>query len=750
MENTGQKKLGTFLGVYTPTILTIFGVIMYMRAGNLVGTMGLWPMVFIVLISNSITLITTLSFSSIATNKKVGVGGAYYIVSRSLGFEIGGAVGLPLFLSQALSITLYSFGLAEVIKMLFGTSFSLNLVTFGIIAVVAAVSFVGAGFAMKTQIPVMIFVAVSILFLIIGAFMKGSFIECFSTFPTSASEIFATRNGLSFFSAMAIFFPAVSGIMAGLGLSGDLENPQRSIPIGAIAATLTGFAFYVTLPLFLSMGATPEEMLNDQMIWSRISPVNGNIVILPGLLGAIFSSAVGSMLGAPRTFIAMACDQVGSRKGQSFLKSKKGEYASFALSLAIACGAVFLGDLNTVASILTIFFLTVYGIVNLTAALETLSNEPSWRPQFKIPAIISLVGGIACIIVMFLIDPLLSIIAIIIEIALYFILRRVAAQHSAVGDARRGFYENLIKNSLLQLKALKMTPRNWRPYIQVLINEHEKQQNLVCFASNFGLSSGIVTVTKILIGKLGEDKIEIDREVDSMEKFYKGQAISVFPEVTVVENFEEGVISAVQANGMAGLRSNTIMMCWPDEVGRYLPRYLSIMRKFSFLKKSTVIGKVSPDFNIRNSEKTIHVWWGGLQRNGDLMLLLAYLLTKSPAWGDAAIKLLRMVSDVSAKESAEAELKKLSEDSRISTEPLIIIKEKDELFEHVLKRVSGSADVVFLGLNTPAEGEEEEYAKKLEIFAEPLKAVFFIKNSGIFQGQLLETGNENIKKHNKG
>ena len=132
------------------------------------------------------------------------------------------------------------------------------------------------------------------------------------------------------------------------------------------------------------------------------------------------------------------------------------------------------------------------------------------------------------------------------------------------------------------------------------------------------------------------------------------------------------------------------------------------------------------------------------------MLLLAYLLTKSPAWGDAAIKLLRMVSDVSAKESAEAELKKLSEDSRISTEPLIIIKEKDELFEHVLKRVSGSADVVFLGLNTPAEGEEEEYAKKLEIFAEPLKAVFFIKNSGIFQGQLLETGNENIKKHNKG
>ena len=743
MEKDGAKKLGTFLGVYTPTILTIFGVIMYMRAGSLVGTVGMWPLVFIVLISNSITLITTLSFSSIATNKKVGVGGAYYIVSRSLGFEIGGAVGLPLFLSQALSITLYSFGLAEVIKMLFETSFSLYAVTFGIIAVVAAVSVVGAGFAMKTQIPVMIFVAVSIFFLIVGAFMKGSFSDCFSTFPSNFGDIFARHGELSFFSAMAIFFPAVSGIMAGLGLSGDLENPQKSIPVGAIAATLTGFAFYITLPLFLAMGSANEpEMLKDPMIWSRISPVNGNIVILPGLFGAIFSSAVGSMLGAPRTFIAMACDQVQSKKGQKFLKSKKGEYASFFLSLAIACGAVFLGDLNTVASILTIFFLTVYGIVNITAALETLSNEPSWRPQFKIPAVISLVGGIACIIVMFLIDPLLSIVAIVIEIILYFILHRVAAHNSAVGDARRGMYEHIIKNSLIQLKDLKMTPRNWRPYIQVFINEHEKQLKLIGFASNFGLSSGIVTVTEIIFGKLGEDSLEIEREVNFMEEFYKKNSLSVFPEVTVMEDFEEGVLSAVQANGIAGLRSNTIMMCWPNNVGTYLPRYLSIMRRISSLKRSTVIGKVSPDFDIENSQKTIHVWWGGLQRNGDLMLLLAYLLTKSPAWEDSVIKLLRMVTDESAKESAEVELRKLSEDSRISAEPMIIVNKTGELFEHVLARVSGVADVVFLGLNTPAKGEEESYAKKLEIFAEPLKAVFFIKNSGIFQGQLLETGDE--------
>ncbi|HPG36278.1 MAG TPA: Na-K-Cl cotransporter, partial [bacterium] len=289
MKNVETKKLGTFLGVFTPTILTILGVIMYMRAGWVAGHMGLVNTLLIVLIANSITLITTLSFSSVATNKKVGAGGAYYIISRTLGFAIGGAIGVPLFLSQVFSITLYSYGLAEVLNFLIPW-IPVAPVAFVIIIIVAALSFKGADFALKTQIPIMAAVAISLLFLAIGAFLKTDISSVRMSSPTGE---------VTFFTAFAIFFPAVTGIMAGLGLSGDLKDPQRSIPLGAITATLVGFAVYLTVPFLLVMGADDKDLINDVMVWSEIAPA-GALFIIPGLFGAIFSSAVGSMLGEDR------------------------------------------------------------------------------------------------------------------------------------------------------------------------------------------------------------------------------------------------------------------------------------------------------------------------------------------------------------------------------------------------------------------------------------------------------------------
>ena len=312
------------------------------------------------------------------------------------------------------------------------------------------------------------------------------------------------------------------------------------------------------------------------------------------------------------------------------------------------------------------------------------------------------------------------------------------------GRARRGVYENLVKNSLIQLKDLKMTPRNWRPYIQVFINEHEKQLKLVGFASDFGLSSGIVTVTELILGRLGEDKIEIEKEVDSMEKFYSKKSLSIFPEVSVVGDFEEGILSSVQANGMAGLRSNLVMMCWPDEQ-EYLSKFLILLRKFAALRLSAMIGRVDPDFEQPRdgSRHVIHVWWGGLQRNGDLMLLLAYLLKCSYPWKNSVIRLISVVQRDEDTESARQALNKLSVDSRIVVEPEVIVKKPGEAFPDILDRTSADADVVFLGLKTPLEGEEVEYAEQLQRFAKNLRTVFFIKNSSVFQGQLLETASEN-------
>lgn len=730
MNSDNTKKLGAFIGVFTPTILTILGVIMYMRAGWVTGHMGLAQTLIIVVIANLITLITTLSFSSVATNKKVGAGGAYYIISRSLGLSIGGAIGVPLFLSQVFSITLYSFGLAEILNFLIPW-IPVAPIAFIIIVGVAALSFKGADFALKSQVPIMAAVGISLVFLAVGAFLNSDISNV--RFSEPSGEV-------SFFTAFAVFFPAVTGIMAGLGLSGDLKDPQRSIPLGAISATLVGFAVYLSVPIFLAMGSDDSTLIKDVMVWSKISPW-GAIVIIPGLLGAIFSSAVGSMLGAPRTLGALITDQFESKSIVEFINSHKGGRITFGVSLFIALAAVFLGNLNDVATVVTLFFLTVYGVVNITAALEGLSNEPSWRPKFAIPWIISLAGGIACIVVMFLINPISSFAAIVIEFLLYVFLKRKSDKNLS-GDARRGVYEKVIKNSLLNLKSHPITARNWRPYLQIFINDPEKQRNLVKFGSFFGENTGIVTVTQLILGKLGEDNVDIEGKTAFMDKFFMERNLAVFPEVNIVEDFESGIITSAQANGMAGLQSNTVMICWPDEV-KYLPKYLSIMRRISVLKKSFIIGKISPELKIlqkSSKRRTIHVWWGGLQRNGDLMLLLAYLLKNSVYWRNSVIIINSIVENPDQTEEQYTALRKLSEESRIEAEPNIIIRQDNEPYFKIINETSADADVVFLGLNTPVKGGEGDYAEKLEQLAGNMKAVFFIKNAGGFSGNLLETG----------
>ncbi|MBU2626484.1 MAG: Na-K-Cl cotransporter, partial [candidate division Zixibacteria bacterium] len=254
MEQNTKGELGTFLGVYTPTILTILGVIMYLRFGWIVGNLGLVKTLVIVVAANLITLVTTLSFSSMATNMRVGGGGAYFIISRSLGLGIGAAIGIPLFLSQAVSITLYSYGLAEALGIIW-PAVSLLPACIIIILVVTAVSLYGARFALKTQVPLLILVGISLVALAIGA----------ATIMRSTEVPIAVEpmSNIDFWYGFAVFFPAVTGVMAGLSLSGDLKNPTKAIPFGAIAATLTGFAVYMIIPILLFFSATAEQLQTD-------------------------------------------------------------------------------------------------------------------------------------------------------------------------------------------------------------------------------------------------------------------------------------------------------------------------------------------------------------------------------------------------------------------------------------------------------------------------------------------------------
>ncbi|MBN2254973.1 MAG: Na-K-Cl cotransporter [Deltaproteobacteria bacterium] len=735
--NTYQqsKKLGTFLGVFTPTVLTILGVIMYLRVGWLVGHMGLYRIIIIVILANAITLITTLSFSSVATNIRVGIGGAYYIISRSLGLEIGGAIGLPLFLSQAFSVTLYSYGLAESLRFVW-PDIPLQAATFIIVLAVGLLSMAGAKIALKVQIPVLFFIMVSLIALAIGCMAHA----WGKPFPVDVHS-----GEVGFWAGFAIFFPAVTGVMAGLGLSGDLRDPGRSIPVGAIAAVLTGFVVYLVVPILLFAGISVSVLRENVLAWLTVAPL-GPWLVLPGLWGAIFSSAVGSMLGAPRTLQALAKDHLAP----GFLGRATGDrrelLPGLILSLAIALGAVFLGDLNAVAAVVTVFFLTTYGMINIVAALETLSGDTSWRPKLKIPWPVNLLGGIACIAVIFLINAIAGMIAIVVELAIWLLLSK---RHGTArwGDARRGIYESLIRWALLRLAHRPMSARNWRPHVLVFVSDPVHHLDLVRFGNWFSQERGIVTVCHFAVGDLLTEEIDVMARQDQIQTLLDDEGLSVFAEFSLVDSIVEGITNVAQANGLAGIQSNTILVGWPNERHLFVD-FLKVMQRLEKLKKSFIIGRINPRylFPREGVERTIHVWWGGLKQNGDLMLLLAYLLTLNPEWSESRIEIMSVASSELAKSATERYLERLLPEIRIKADTKVFLRSPDKSIRDLIHEESCNAEVVIFGLAIPEPGEEDTYAQRLEDLAGDLPVVFFVKNSCVFIGELLHPDNDNNMK----
>ncbi|HEY9668871.1 MAG TPA: amino acid permease, partial [Coleofasciculaceae cyanobacterium] len=335
-----SSGLGTFGGVYTPSILTILGVIMYLRFGWVVGNVGLLGTLIIVTLATSITFLTSLSISAIATDRVVRVGGAYYMISRSLGIETGGAVGIPLYFAQAFSVALYTIGFAESIVETFSNLNQLYVALITTIAV-AILALTSANIAIRAQYIIMAAIALSLLSLLFGHPIEPTRIEMWGA-PDRLSE--------PFWGVFAVFFPAVTGIMAGVNMSGDLRDPTRSIPIGTLAAVGTGYFIYMVLPIILAMRADATTLLEEPLIMQQMA-LWGPAILL-GVWGATLSSAIGSILGAPRVLQALARDGVLPR-WMSFLGKGSGRddepRIGTAVTLGVATAVVCIGDLNLIA-----------------------------------------------------------------------------------------------------------------------------------------------------------------------------------------------------------------------------------------------------------------------------------------------------------------------------------------------------------------------------------------------------------------
>lgn len=152
-KEIGSRKYGAFNGVFVPTFLTIIGVILFLRLGFIVGSEGILGTILIILLAVSVSITTGLALSSIITNIRVGSGGAYSIISKTLGLEVGGSVGIPLYIAQVLSISLYIFGFAEVWKFIF-PAHNFLIILISCFTILMILTLISTKIAMKTQLIV--------------------------------------------------------------------------------------------------------------------------------------------------------------------------------------------------------------------------------------------------------------------------------------------------------------------------------------------------------------------------------------------------------------------------------------------------------------------------------------------------------------------------------------------------------------------------------------------------------------------
>ncbi|MHC4132802.1 MAG: amino acid permease [Planctomycetota bacterium] len=729
-------KFGAFLGVFTPSVLTILGVIMYLRFGWVVAQTGLLYAVLIVIICSSIALLTALSASAVATNSRLGTGGEYYLISRSLGLTIGGAIGIPLFLCYILSITLYCFGLAEFLTTFWPPSWGappVQWITAVLVILIIAISGKSARAALRLQIPLMILVGLSILALALGVF-TGPLRELQWLPPAGG-----IKNTNDFWIILAVFFPAVTGFSAGIGMSGDLEDPQKAIPRGTIYAVLVGALVYLLIPFLLSItGKVSMEQMADisldkPPIWTKIA-LFGGVLVYPGLCGAILSSAFGSALAGPRILRALAKD----RLAPSFLArtSKTGQptIATW-VSGAIALSAVAMGSLNMVAKLVTILFLTLYMSENFVAAVENIVRDPSYRPTLKVHWSISLIAAIGILVVMLLISVKWSLLAIWIELIIWLYLRKRNLEASW-GDVWEGLWGTLARFSLYKLAQEKKDVRSWRPNILLFADQVEKRAGQVRMSAWFNQNCGILTVCDVITGRQQENIKVVTERNDAMRKFFDREGIVAFGEADIMEDFESGVLGIVQAQGMGTLRPNTIAFGWPNRQERLVP-LLRMIRQISHLEKAVLIIRSRPPEGPRNFER-IDIWWRGKYNNGDLMLLLAYLLTLNPLWRTARICLRSIVKSETTRPDMQEGLKNLIETTRIKAEQDVIVLEDERSVIETMHERSRGADVVFVGLMQPEEGTEEEYSQRLREIIDGFPTAVLVHNSGPFRGQLLE------------
>jgi amino acid transporter len=689
-------SFNTFKGVFVPSLLTILGVIMYLRFGWVLGSVGIVKTLIIVTLGTAVTFTTSLSLATLVTNSPVGAGGAYFVISRSLGIDAGAAIGITLYCAQALSISFYVSGFAESVATIFPI-LPIKIVAIITIIVIAVIVFYSTDIALKTQYFILALIALSLVMFFLGDASKLP--PASGTFAGSAEP---------FWKVFAVFFPAVTGITAGLGMSGDLKNPARALTFGTLGAVIVSYGIYLAIPLFINHVTTDRSLLlSNFMVMADIA--KWKWAVIAGLWGASLSSAIGSLLTAPRTMQALSVDRVLPRiLGRGFGENNDPRVA-VVLSFAIALTGVILGDLNLIAPVLSMFFLTTYGLINLSAAVEGLIGSPWWRPTFKIHWSISLFGAFLSFATMFMIDAGSSFIALFLAFGIYALTKRRRLR-ATWGDARSGILMWLVQQVVYKLTTLQVKERTWRPNLLVLVGAPASKWYLISLADALTRGRGIMTIASILPM---DAKIErLNTLSSTMHSYLKERNIQSLVKILPSKSVSGGACDLMHSYGFGPIFPNTVLLGDPSE-DNPVASYIDIVFTAIALKRNIIVVKeaappAAPAAGKGLKTGRIDVWWDQESQNAGLLLAIAFMMHASQEWHRYALQINVILTPGTEESGVKRRINATVEKMRLKAKVALFENQNSSGHFDIINRVSAGAGFVLLGLHSPKGSTDKE------------------------------------------
>ena len=646
MEKNMEKKIGlkTFEGVYTPTLLTILGVILYLRLGWVVGNVGLFATLLIIFFAHAITFATALSMSSMLTNIKIGNGGAYAIITHSLGLEMGGAIGVPLYISQAISVAFYITGFSELWHTFFPHH---NMMVVGVAtwAILSLISLKSAKLAFRIQYVILLAVGLSII-----SFLTGPNLN------TTGLVLQGSFKEASFWTTFALFFPAVTGVLTGATMSGDLANPRESIIKGTLAAITTGLFVYIFVAYWFAHQADPSILLSNKSIIFELASVR--ILVVAGVMGAVLSSALSTLVSAPRTLSALAENHVVPFHKVLAKKNDRGEpFNAIVFSSAISLVVILAGNLDSLATLLTMFFLTTYGMINLVVLLEQFTGIISYRPSLKMSIAVPILGTLGCVSVMLLIDPLFTFVTYVIIMMIYYALKKRNFA-SPQGDVRGGIFISISEWAAQKSSAIPYHPRLWKPSIAVPVEKPEDFKRLSRIIEKLVYPSGrvyyIATHEAIALDE------EHNKRIDEVLKPLKDNQIFVQKTTVTASNFSDVIVPTMQCLKSSFLPPNIILLTISEDAEKQL-KLKELIDKIKPLHISLGCLWLHPKFGMGN-ERKINLWLRDKSPNNDLAILCAIQFSRNY---DAELNLCRVVNDESEKRQTIQDMLEFIDEARL-------------------------------------------------------------------------------------